>query len=99
MLRALMNAANYPEVWINRDMALDFVVTHNKLGYARLKRRNDGGANVYSECSFLQYASGRRFAVVWLNMIPISSPGDLAKHNFNPVAKVVNDAINGYLKP
>jgi len=99
MLKVLSNAAKYPEVFINRDWPIDFDVIHNKLGFANLKQENDRGANVYSECSILQHTSGKRFAVAWLNLLPDFNTADRAKSAYNPVAKVVNETINEYLKP
>jgi len=93
MLKVLAKAAVYPEVYIDRGSGVDFTVTHNKLGVADLKKEN-GGYDVESECSIVTHnASGRDFVVVWLNFIANDAEG------FDPIAHVVRDTLNEYLKP
>jgi hypothetical protein len=92
MIRVMAKAAHYPEVWIDRDISpIPFKVLLNKLGVADLKPRNDGGANVYSECSLIRHDSGRKFAAVWLNYL-------VGKGGFDVIGQVVRDTMDEYVK-
>ena len=89
MMSLLAKAVAVPEVFLDRASDLDFEVTHTKVGLGPLKPEN-GGANVYSEGSILQHASGRKFAVVWQNYL-------FGDDGFDPIGHVVRDAIRTYL--
>jgi hypothetical protein len=89
MLALLASAVAVPEVFINRASALDFTVTHTKVGLGPLKT----GSDVWSEGSILRHdPSGREFVAVWQNFV-FGSAG------FDPIGHVVRDTIHRYLAP
>lgn len=89
MMALLAKAVAVPEIFIDRAANLNFRVTHTKVGLGPLKAEN-GGYSVYSECSILEHTSGRKFVAAWQNFV--------FKDGFEPIAYVVRDTIEEYLK-
>jgi hypothetical protein len=90
MLDVLAKAAAYPEVWMTNyaalKQALHFEVTHNKLGIAQSR---------YSECSLYRHDSGKRFAVVWLNLVWGQDPTD----ELDTLATALRETLDEYVAP
>ncbi len=89
MLALLASAVAVPEVFIGRASALDFSVTHTKVGVGPLKAKN-GGANVCAEGSIVRHdGTGRTFVVVWQNFV-------FGADGFDPVGHLVRDTLRAY---
>lgn len=87
MLALLARAVAVPEVFIDRaSPPLHFTVTHTKVGLGPLK----AGPDVSSEGSILVHDSGKKFVVVWQNLLN----GD-----FDSIGHVVRDTIDRFLRP
>jgi hypothetical protein len=92
MLALLEKAVAVPEVFIDRPEVFPnhFTVTHTKVGLGPLKPKN-GGVNVYSEGSIMTHKSGRKFVVVWQNLVDADA--------FDTIASVVIQTVTAFLKP
>ena len=89
MLELLKKAVAVPEVFIDRAANINFKVSHTKVGLGPLKPDN-GGHSVYSEASIVEHASGRKFVVVWQNLI-------YGEDGFDPLGAVVARTLDGFI--
>lgn len=89
MLELLAKAVAVPEVFIDRAANINFKVTHTKVGLGPLKKEN-GGDSVYSEASILEHTSGRKFVVVWQNLV-------CGSEYFDPLGRVVCKTLDAYV--
>jgi hypothetical protein len=92
MLDLLKKAVEVPEVFIDRAASVKsrFTVTQTKVGLGPLKPKN-GGENVYSEGSIMTHQSGRKFVVVWQNLVDADA--------FDTIGDVVTQTVTAFLKP
>lgn len=89
MLELLAKAVAVPEVFIDRAANINFKVTHTKVGLGPLKKES-GGDSVYSEGSILEHKSGRKFVVVWQNLV-------CGSEYFEPLGRVVCKTLDGFV--
>jgi hypothetical protein len=91
MLDVMTKAVISGEVYVTRKSRdLHFKVLQTKLGHFPLK-----GTERYSECSILEHDSGKRFVLVWLNLLWGDEPYD----ELDAFSHAIRDAMEAYLAP